>query len=168
MAKYKTLPIELLFHCFNYDKDTGEFIWNTPKSNNTKKGSIAGSLDKDGYIILKINRKQYKAHRVAWAMHYGEWPDKIIDHINKDKKDNRIENLRLATDSQSRQNQKIRSDSIAQSRCVYYSVHFRKWVAYTSHLGKRKHIGYFLTKSAAENAYRKTAKQIHGEFFSAG
>lgn len=65
-----------------------------------------GSLDKDGYIILKIKGEQYKAHRIAWLLATGEYPKCEIDHINRDKTDNRFENLRLA-DRQIQNNNKV-------------------------------------------------------------
>lgn len=58
-----------------------------------RKNSL-GSLDKDGYLILKIKGKQFKAHRIAWLLYYGDFPKQELDHINRDRTDNRIENLR--------------------------------------------------------------------------
>lgn len=55
-----------------------------------------GSLDKDGYLIIKVKGKQFKAHRIVWLLNYGRFPKKEIDHINRKRTDNRIENLREA------------------------------------------------------------------------
>jgi hypothetical protein len=81
---------EYIFKNFNYNPDTGEI-----KRKDRKNSS--GSYDKNGYLILKIKGKQFKAHRIAWFLHYGKFPDKILDHINRIKDDNRIGNLREAS-----------------------------------------------------------------------
>jgi hypothetical protein len=65
-----------------------------------------GSLDKDGYLILKIKGKQLKAHRVAWLLNYGEFPEYELDHINRNRLDNRIENLRESNRFEQTQNSK--------------------------------------------------------------
>ncbi len=75
---------------FHFNADTG-LITRDDRANSN------GSLDKDGYLILKVKSKQYKAHRIAWFLYYGVFPDKEIDHINRNRTDNRIANLRLAT-----------------------------------------------------------------------
>ena len=60
---------------------------------NDRKNGL-GSFDKDGYLILKVKGKQFKAHRVAWLLNYGDFPKSELDHINRIRTDNRIENLR--------------------------------------------------------------------------
>jgi hypothetical protein len=72
---------------FTYDSNTG-IISRTDRANSN------GSYDKDGYLILKIKTRQFKSHRIAWFLYYGEFPINLIDHINGDRTDNRIENLR--------------------------------------------------------------------------
>lgn len=65
----------------------GKLIRNDRKNSN-------GSIDKDGYLIIKVKNKQFKAHRIAWLLNYGKFPNTELDHINRNKLDNRIENLR--------------------------------------------------------------------------
>lgn len=91
---------------YNKGKDVGllagyikkHFTYNPTDGTITRmdRKNSNGSLDKDGYLIIKIKTKQFKAHRIAWFLYYGEMPDKEIDHINRIRTDNRIENLRLA------------------------------------------------------------------------
>jgi hypothetical protein len=71
------------------------FIYNTDGTfSRTDRKNSKGSLDKDGYLIIKIKGKQYKAHRLVYAYHFNKFPDKEIDHLNRCRTDNRIENLR--------------------------------------------------------------------------
>jgi hypothetical protein len=75
-------------------------------SRNDRKNSN-GSYDKDGYLILKIKGKQFKAHRIVWLLNYGSFPQTELDHINRCRTDNRIENLRLSNRKQQNENKTI-------------------------------------------------------------
>lgn len=72
-----------------------------------------GSLDKDGYLILKIKGKQFKAHRVVWLLNYGYFPKDELDHINRNRTDNRVENLRVCSRAENNRNknEKINKDT---------------------------------------------------------
>ena len=88
-GKEAVLPSKLLKELLRYEYETGLFI---------KVGQIAGCLCKDGYVTIGVNSHNYKAHRLAWVMVYGDYPDgeqPFIDHINGKRGDNRIENLRI-------------------------------------------------------------------------
>jgi hypothetical protein len=98
---------ELLF----YDSGTGLFVRNTSPSNNVKIGDIAGSKQKNGYYMISVDGKKYYSHRLAWLYMFGKFPDKFIDHINQDKSDNRISNLRNVTKSLNSINTPVRSHS---------------------------------------------------------
>lgn len=74
----------------SYDPESGRIA----RRDNPK---FTGSFDKDGYLIIKVKCKQYKAHRLAWFLYYGEFPEMEIDHINRNRADNRICNLREVT-----------------------------------------------------------------------
>ena len=82
-----------------YNETTGHLTWINRPALCIKVGTQAKSLDTKGYVTVCVKGKQYKGHRVAWYLYYGSWPTGVIDHINRDKSDNRIENLRDVTPS---------------------------------------------------------------------
>jgi hypothetical protein len=100
--KFLPLPdIEHLRQILSYRPETGLFKWKATLSNRAKAGDVAGSPNTKGYISIKVEGRQYKAHRLAWYFVYGQDPSDLeIDHKDLDKGNNRIENLRLATKAQ--------------------------------------------------------------------
>jgi len=82
----------------SYDCHTGAFTWLKSGRGQTKRaGSKAGCIRDDGYTLIKVNGKSWLAHRLAWVLHYGEKPPRVIDHKNMNKSDNSISNLRDGT-----------------------------------------------------------------------
>ncbi|RRU23615.1 HNH endonuclease [Stenotrophomonas sp. 278] len=87
-----------------YEPDTGLFYWRRPPSTHPAlQDYVAGGIS-TGYVLIKIDGRKYKGHRLAWLYVHGEWPDLDIDHSNCCPLDNRISNLRLATNSQNQAN----------------------------------------------------------------
>ena len=82
---------------FDFDYEKKNLVWKIARCTRIKVGNVAGCLRPDGYRQLKIDYKVYLAHHVSWAWHRGEWSEHQLDHINRDKDDNRIENLRIST-----------------------------------------------------------------------
>lgn len=83
-----------------YNPETGEIIWIDKPGKRVQIGNIAGGLNtskNQGYIQIRFNKKLYLAHRIAWYLHYGVWPQNYIDHINGIRTDNKISNLRDVT-----------------------------------------------------------------------
>jgi hypothetical protein len=145
-----------------YDPDSGEFFWLISLSSRRPIGSKAGGMSRYGYI--GIDGVRYYAHRLAWLYVYGELP-KCIDHINQNKSDNRIVNLREADKIQNGGNSKAR-----KSRSGLKGAHWHRkagrWTATVWHEGKCIYLGLFDTPEEAHAAYCKTAEELYGEFFS--
>lgn len=128
----------------SYDKDTGVFYWNVSAANNSIKiGSVAGSLTKNGYIGIGIEKQQYYAHRLAWLYVHGVLPNDQIDHINRDRADNRIVNLRSVSNQANAQNQGLRKGSLSGYRGVNWYKRGGKWQARIHHNNKTMHVGYY-------------------------
>ncbi len=151
---------------FTYNPETGEIRnkINLDHRKRNKAGELSGCIcSSHGYRIIRWGRRLMLAHRVAWAMIYGEWPI-LIDHINGDKADNRIANLRLATKSQNAFNSKGHKDGASGVKGVSWNKQARKWGARITINGKYKHIGLFQSIKAAAAAYSDAAHRFHGEF----
>lgn len=143
-----------------YEPETGVFLWKRRGFGRTL-GKVVGTTVWPGYIALKINGVRHYAHRVAWLYVHGEWPSGHIDHIDGDKANNAISNLRVATPAQNAARRKT-TRKIAPSRGVF--PHGVGFVARLHHGGRRHYLGYFPTAAAAKAAYEAKAKEIHGEF----
>ncbi len=158
----KLLPsLHILFGLFSYDPFTGDLVWKRAgreRLSDGKKMSAAskaaafnlryagkkfGAISKAGYRTGGIGAVAYKAHRIAWKMATGKDPDGEIDHINGDRSDNRIENLRVVSTLENTRNQKIRSTNVTGFTGVSWHALSQKWRAAIGDGGKKKHIGYF-------------------------
>jgi hypothetical protein len=155
---------QLLHERFEY-KD-GNLIWKIKSSPKTKIGDVAGNLSVRGYVVVQINGKTYKAHRLVWIYHNGDIPAGIeIDHINEVKNDNRIDNLRLATSSQNKCNvSKPKRNTSGFKGVTYSKAGKRKWVAQISINNKNIYLGCRDTKEAAYELYKAATIKYHGEF----
>lgn len=137
--------------------------------------AVGGVNNETGYrYIMLYNpginlRGTAYAHRLAWFLHHGEWPSEDLDHVNHERADNRIENLRLATNSQNAQN-KLKAKQYGNRPCHsrYKGVTWHKrrsfWVAHINHNGKRLFLGEFACEESAAEAYRLKAAELFGEF----
>lgn len=140
-----------------YNPKTGILGWKISPCPGVRHNSVAGCISYGGYQVLEFETKRYYAHRVAWFLHYGEWPARGLDHINGNKADNRIVNLRIATPAQNAWNSKTFKgggwDKVTNSWRVRLKVN-----------GVNVEVGRYKTSKEARKAYRVAALKHHGEF----
>ena len=154
--------LPLINQLLAYELETGIFTWRVSRGG-WGAGRVAGRLNPDGYIRIGFNGKQIPAHIIAWAIAHGEWPSQKIDHINGVRSDNRISNLRLATQSQNVANSRIRSNNTSGYKGVSM-VASGRWLATIKVHGKSRNLGTHDTPEAAHEAYMMAAQAAFGEF----
>lgn len=155
------LELDYLKSILQYDPDTGNFIWINHFGRRIVAGSIAGALNK-GYIEIGINLKKYKAHRLAWFYMTGKWPQRNIDHKDRNKVNNRWNNLREATDSQNHANSKIQKTNTSGFKGVRFLQN--KFHAGITVNGKGIYLGSRPTPEEAHELYKEAALKYFGEF----
>jgi len=148
--------------CFEYKN--GNLYWKINRSM-MKVGDQAGNINDRGYSYVGINNRKYSTHRIIFLMHYGYMPE-CIDHIDGNKANNNIKNLRLATVSQNNQNVKIRKDNKTGIKGV--SKDRGMFRVCVSVKGKNKHCGYFDDIELAELVAIEARNKFHGEFANHG
>lgn len=150
-----------MFNELRYDPVTGLLYWTIFKPN-VKKDSVAGNFcNTHKYIKIMVNKKNYYAHRVCWYLHYGSFPTKQIDHINGVRHDNRICNLREATDGENKQNLPKRNDNTSGYTGVCWSKRDKKFEVRIYVNNKKIHLGYFDNAELAHQTYVEAKKQHH-------
>lgn len=156
----------------DYCASTGVFRWrkrvaNTPphKAWNTKyAGTVAGCLTNRGYREVSLFDRKYFAHRLAWAHFYGVWPTAEIDHIDGDKLNNAIANLREATRQQNQCNCGPSRVNTSGFKGVTFHKRRGKWLASIKSYGQTHELGFFTDPAEAHRAYAEAAAKLHGEF----
>jgi hypothetical protein len=131
-----------------------------------RAGNIAGNKC-NLYRIVRIDKVGYYAHRLVFFMHNG-WCPKYIDHINGDKTDNRIENLRTATSEQNGQNAPVNKRNTSGIKGVTLDKRVNHWAARIRYNGKRKGLGYFQTKELAAEFLELARDMVHGDYANHG
>jgi hypothetical protein len=156
--------IKLLKTCqdrFSYNRETGKLIYKKDMRR-VKAGCEAGVMTHQGYLRIKVCGNPHQAHRLIWLMHYGSFPTGQVDHIDRDKSNNKIENLREVTGQQNNFNSKSRKGS-----SQFKGVNVRKcgkWAARIRKDGKQFNIGEYATEEMAAKAYDKKAREFFGVF----
>lgn len=156
------LTYEQALHMYSYDPETGSIVWKNTHTNNVKPGQEVGHDASNGYRNIKYMGRYYGAHRVAWLLSYGEWPEGYIDHINGVRNDNRLANLRDTTFQGNMQNRHgPHSQNKSGFRGVRWSAHHKKWRADIKVDGKTKYIGHYETPERAHAAYLEAKAYMH-------
>lgn len=157
------LTAERLREVLHYDKTTGVFRWKI-NCHPVKAGDIAGCQTACGYRQIKIDKRIYRSHRLAWLYVTGEWPLSMLDHRNGDRSNNEFDNLRECNGTQNNGNIGKRSFNKSGFKGVYRNGKWSTWVA-TIGLKKRVlFLGCHATPEAAAMAYDAAAIAQYGEF----
>lgn len=171
MTKRDLPSIDVLRQLIIYDPESGILIWKhretslfKSSANRTPEAScrswnaryagkeILGSMNKDGYRQFAVGGSFMLHHRAAWAIFWGNWPSGQIDHINMDKLDNKISNLRDVSNWENQQNRGMRSSNTS-GRTGVYITKYGRFRAAIFHGEKCKHLGVFDTLDEAGDAY---------------
>ena len=174
MTRKELPPVDLLRKLLRYEPETGKLFWRERHLNHFKsqrdmtswnaknaENEAFTSYDGHGYKRGAIFRRHYPAHRVAYAIYHGAWPEGDIDHINGVRNDNRIENIRCVSRSGNARNQKLRRNSKTGNVGVHWYNRLGRWVARATIDGHCRHIGTYGCKTAAIVA-RRAFEQKNG------
>lgn len=146
----------------SYDPRDGLFRWIAPPNQSIRRGEVAGSKHpRYGYIRIGVDGRYYMAHRLAWLYVCGRWPEHHIDHINGDRADNRIENLRDVTSSVNSQNQRKAHPNNKGSGLLGVSQNHWKWTARIKVGGRQLNLGTYDAPEEAHAAYLTAKRQLH-------
>lgn len=155
----KTLTADRLKELLNYNPDTGVFIW-AKNRRKRKRGEVSGSWHKDGYRKIKVDGRDYQAHRLAWLYVTGEWPQFTIDHIDGNRGNNVWRNLRDVPHAVNQQNRKTHQKS-STNGFMGVTRSGKRWTARIRLNGERKGLGVFDTPELAHNAYIAAKRELH-------
>jgi len=160
MGKDDALTQTELQKHLSYDPQTGSLVWLLPASRRAL-GAEAGYVRPDGYRMITVHWRKYLAHRLAWLHVHGVWPPQFIDHINGNRSDNRLSNLRLADYSTNGMNRPPQINS-RWGRGVHKRA--GKWIAEIKNNGVKKYLGSFNSPEEARTAFIEAAAATRGEF----
>jgi hypothetical protein len=160
-----TLALNDLHQALDYEPVSGKFYWKVERNaygGKTKAGDAAGHTAKNGYVLIGVNGRVYRAHRLAWFYVHGKWPGSAIDHIDGNKANNSIGNLREVTLAQNAQNMhKAHRDSACGLLGVERHTQCDRYSARIAIGGKRRYLGLFKTPQEAHAAYLAAKAQEH-------
>jgi hypothetical protein len=163
-SQVKELNQQTLQQLLHYQADTGIFTWKVKIKGCVNPGDIAGCIDKQGYRVIRIFNKNRKAHRLAWLYVYGEQP-KLLDHIDRNRSNNAISNLRIATQRENTINRSSLSNNASGFTGVLWHAKAKKWEAMVTVKGQRIYLGLFTDPFEAAQAREQYCQKNLGEFY---
>lgn len=152
------IEIARLAELVSYDPDTGLFKWK--KRAQGRNNYAFNSKNKKGYMRGMVEGCAVLAHRAAWALYWGYWPENDIDHENHNRADNRMVNLRPATHVENQRNRALSPKNTSGATGVYWESRDKKWVVQVNINGSKHHGGYFDSIEDAEHAARTIYKAL--------
>jgi|JI10StandDraft_1071094.scaffolds.fasta_scaffold424518_2 hypothetical protein len=158
------LSVTRLRELLVYDPLTGHFTWRERRGNAKQAGSIAGSVNSDGYVTIRVDRRPYLAHRLAWLYQTGEWPEGLIDHKNRVKTENWFLNLRVVDHSLNGQN-RVTVNKNNTSGALGVRVYKGRFFARIVIDRKQINLGGYSSLEMAAQAYRDAKHTIHKEAY---
>lgn len=181
MAERQLPSIDLLRQLLRYEPETGKMFWKERPVetfspgiysaehicaiwNRRLAGKQAFTANMDGYRYSNIGGVTIRAHRAIWAIVHGEWPAHQIDHINGNRSDNRIINLRPANNGENSRNSTLSRNNTSGRKGVYYCKKTNKWRARIEANGVKHNLGRFKRLEDAAFAYDAAARELHRDF----
>lgn len=159
MKKKSVLTQARLKELLAYDPDTGIFRW--LKTGPGRRLDLVAGYESNGYIQITIDSKHYYVHRLAWLFTHGYMPENDIDHIDRDKANNRLDNLREVSQTCNNRNTGNPRDNTSGVKGVYWHRQRNKWRAQICINGKKKHLGYYENFDDAVRARHKAEKAVN-------
>lgn len=167
-AEVQMITQDLLKSVLDYCPETGIFNWKIDRRGKIKSGYVAGTVNKFGYSQIRVFGKIYKSHRLAWLYVYGENPLLDIDHINNNRLDNSIKNLRVADRAENGWNSKLSKNNTTGVKGVNWDATANSYKARISKNGVTYCIGRFKNIEDAKAAIERARDRLHGEFSNHG
>lgn len=162
--KQNALAYERLTELLKYDQETGVFTWTKVTTNKVACGDRAGMVSKRGYIVIGIDRLSFTGHRLAWFYVHKQWPIGELDHIDRNRTNNSISNLRPATTAENAHNSGNRKNNTSGIRGVSWDKKYKKWMAKICLNKKQIYIGHFASKLEAAAAYGAAQVVMHPSY----
>lgn len=152
------MDVQQISQLLQYEPETGRLLWLVDRGGKARAGMHAGSVNGRGYRYVRVSYRIYAAHRLAWLLAHGDWPNGEVDHINGDKLDNRLANLRVVTRRQNTQNRREHREG----RLVGCSFSRQKgrWHARIMNQGCAHSLGLYDTEQEAHEAYLHALQEM--------
>lgn len=177
MADRKMPSPDELRQLLRYEPETGALYWRQRPAhffdcaarhlarvmgrwNVSWAGKEAGTIGPYGYRMVTIFNRHFAAHRIAWCITHGQWPSEQIDHVNGQRDDNRLSNLRAATHAQNQRNMRISRSNTSGVTGVYWCRRTNRWKAEISLRSRKVYVGVFRDLAAAEAAIRAKRSEL--------